>query len=63
MKTDFAELLIKIPIFAALEEAEIKEIESVSHEKVFAANTNVFWEGDAADWFYIVIEGKVKISK
>ena len=63
MKTDVAELLIKIPIFAALEEAEIKEIESLSHEKVFTANANIFWEGDAADWFYIVIEGKVKISK
>jgi len=63
LKTDIAELLIKIPIFASLEEAEIKEIESLSHEKVFAANANIFWEGDAADWFYIVIDGKVKISK
>lgn len=63
MKTDIAELLIKIPIFAALEEAELKEIVSQSHEKKFAANENIFWEGDSSDWFYIVVEGKVKISK
>ena len=63
MKNDIAELLIKIPIFAALEANELKEIVSLSHEKKFAANENIFWESDAADWFYIVIEGKVKISK
>lgn len=30
---------------------------------MFKANETIFWEGDPSDWFYIVAEGKVKITK
>jgi CRP/FNR family transcriptional regulator, nitrogen oxide reductase regulator len=63
LKTDITELLKNIPIFAVLQDSELTEIASLSQEKKFTSTESIFWEGDPSDWFYIVIEGKVKISK
>jgi len=32
-------------------------------ERSFKPGQFVFWEGDAADWFYIVAEGRIKVLK
>lgn len=63
MKADFQDILKNIPIFAVLQDQEIEEFLAFTHEKRLAANENIFWEGDPAEWFYVVVEGKIKISK
>jgi CRP/FNR family transcriptional regulator len=32
-------------------------------ERKFAAGEYVFWEGDPAEWFYIITQGSIKVSK
>jgi CRP/FNR family transcriptional regulator, nitrogen oxide reductase regulator len=63
LKNDPAPILKNSPIFAALNEAELGELSGLAIERSFVPSEAIFWEGDASDWFYIVVEGKVKVSK
>jgi CRP/FNR family transcriptional regulator, nitrogen oxide reductase regulator len=56
-------ILKQSPIFAALDKAEFRELSGLAVERNFVPSESIFWEGDASDWFYIVVEGKVKVSK
>jgi len=55
--------LKKIPIFSSLNDDEIKEILPYSIKETFKKKQEIFSEGDSSDWFYILISGKVKITK
>ena len=57
------QILKQSPIFKALDETELRELSNLAVERQFAANEAIFWEGDAPDWFYIIAEGRVKITK
>lgn len=58
-----AEALKRTFIFSSLSEAELVELSRLAVERSFNAGEYVFWEGDAADYFYIVLEGRIKVSK
>ncbi len=57
------EHLKKIPLFSGLSEEEIGEISSYIECKRFRKKEGIFSEGDQSNWFYILVEGKVKITK
>ena len=63
MKGEKVEDLKKIPIFSALNDEELKEIQSYLIKENFKKKQDIFSEGDPSDWFYILISGKVKITK
>jgi len=53
----------QIPLFSGLSEEEIGEISSYVERKSFSRKKTIFSEGDPSNWFYILFEGKVKITK
>lgn len=55
--------LSKIPLFNALTPDEIKEIHPYISKLSVKKKDVIFSEGDPSDWFYIVLKGKVKITK
>lgn len=55
--------LSKITLFNSLAPDEIKEIHPYITKVSFKKKDVIFSEGDPPDWFYIVINGKVKITK
>lgn len=52
-----------IPIFSALSDKELKEIHPCVVKEKYKKRQEIFSEGDPPDWFYIVLSGKVKITK
>lgn len=57
------EELRKIPVFASLSDDDLKEISALMSAQAFKKKMEIFSEGDNPDWFYILLEGKVKITK
>lgn len=55
--------LKKIPIFSALSVQEVNEVTRFLLTEKFKKKDIIFSEGDSPDWLYIVIKGKVKITK
>ncbi len=58
-----AEALKRTFIFSSLSKAELVELSRLAVKRSFNAGEYIFWEGDAADYFYIVLEGRIKVSK
>jgi CRP/FNR family transcriptional regulator len=58
-----AEILKRVPIFSSLPDDELNALAKLAVERNFMSNESIFWEGDAPVWFYIVIEGQVKVIK
>jgi len=58
-----SQLLKRSFIFSELSEKELAELAGLAARRSFATGEFVFWEGDAPDSFYIVIEGRVKVLK
>ena len=58
-----SQLLKRSFIFSELSEKELAELADLAARRSFAPGEFVFWEGDAPDSFYIVIEGRVKVLK
>ena len=56
-------MLEKIGIFSALSRVEAKSIEPFFRQERRKRKDVIFSEGDPSQWFYIVLEGKVKITK
>ena len=46
-----------------MNERELTELAELATERSFADGEFVFWEGDAPNWFYIIVEGRVKVLK
>jgi len=63
LKQDIATLIKQSALFSALNENQSRELAGLAVERQCVPGETIFWEGDASDRFYIVIEGKVKISK
>lgn len=55
--------LNEISIFSTLSASDITEIHPYIVTETYRKKDMIFSEGDPSDWFYIVIEGKVKITK
>jgi len=61
--TDKAEILKRVPIFSSLPDDELNALANLAVERNFMSNEFIFWEGETPVWFYIVIEGQVKVIK
>jgi CRP/FNR family transcriptional regulator len=55
--------LIKIPLFSSLSEEEIGEIRRCMKIRVFKKKDTIFSEGDPSNRFFVLVSGKVKITK
>lgn len=63
MKGEKVDDLKRIPIFSTLNDEELKEIQPYLIKENFKKKQEIFSEGDTSEWFYILISGKVKITK
>lgn len=55
--------LKKIPIFGTLNASDMEEVKPYLIPAKFRKKEVIFSEGDPSDWLYVVIKGKVKITK
>lgn len=55
--------LKKVSLFKNLSDAEIKELGPYLATETFKRKETIFSEGEPPEWFYIVLSGKVKITK
>ena len=55
--------LHEIPMFSALEDEHIKELQNDIHIKHYTKDSIVFYEGDESEYLYILMEGDVKLYK
>lgn len=62
-KSAKAEVLKKSLIFSSLNEDELQELATLAVERHLVPAEFAFWEGDAAEWFYLVATGRVKVIK
>ncbi|MFQ5996423.1 MAG: Crp/Fnr family transcriptional regulator [Dehalococcoidales bacterium] len=63
MSTNRAEILKQSLIFSSLNSDELAELSQLVIERNFRPDEFVFWEGDNPDYFYIVVEGRIKVIK
>jgi CRP/FNR family transcriptional regulator len=55
--------LEKVPMFSALDESYLKELQNNTHIKHFTKDSIVFYEGDHSDYLHILLDGNVKLYK
>lgn len=58
-----AGLLGASSIFSGLNEEELAELANLAIERNFVPDEYIFWDGDAPDRFYIIVDGKVRVLK
>jgi CRP-like cAMP-binding protein len=63
VKQDKLQIFKQSQVFSALDDNELQELSRLARERRLVAAETVFWEGDTADWFYLVAEGRVKVTK
>jgi CRP-like cAMP-binding protein len=56
------ELLRRYPYFAAVGEESLKQLAMIAEEKDVAAHTEMFHEGDPADYLNVIVTGEVDIQ-
>jgi CRP-like cAMP-binding protein len=57
------EQLKRIDLFSGLKPAAIELIAKVATEETHALGTKIFQHGDAGDKLYLILEGKIRISR
>jgi len=57
------EILRRSLIFSTLKDEELAQLSQLAIERSLHSDEFVFWEGDSPDYFYIVVEGRVKVVK
>jgi CRP/FNR family transcriptional regulator, cyclic AMP receptor protein len=55
--------LAKVPLFAGLTPGALEVISKVATEESHAMGTKIFQHGDPGDKLYIILDGKVRISR
>jgi CRP/FNR family transcriptional regulator, nitrogen oxide reductase regulator len=63
MKQNVISILKQSAPFSTLDEIELNELSGLVVERSYMPDESIFWEGDISDWFYVVAEGKIKVSK
>lgn len=58
-----AQVLGQSSIFSSLGDDELADLVGLTTERSFVTDEFIFWEGDAPGWFYVMVEGKVKVVK
>lgn len=60
---DRVEQLARVDLFAGLKPEALTLIAKVATEEMHAVGTKIFQHGDAGDKLYLILEGKVRISR
>jgi len=60
---DIITVIKSVPIFSGLADAEIAAVLRIAVERPYGRSEIIFSDGDLADGFYIVVQGKIKIFK
>ena len=55
--------LKQVDLFSGLKQPALEVIARVAHEESHAAGTKVFRHGDTGDKLYVILEGKIRISR
>jgi len=58
-----AEVLKLSFIFSSLNDDELGKLANIAIERSLTPGEFVFWDGDAPEWFYMVVAGKVRVLK
>ena len=58
-----AELLKRALIFSSLSDDELEKVARPASERSYGTGEYIFWEGDSADYFYFIMEGRIKVLK
>jgi CRP-like cAMP-binding protein len=61
--SDIVEQLRKVDLFAGLKPEALTLISKVATEEMHALGTKIFQHGDAGDKLYLILEGRVRISR
>jgi len=61
--SDRLELLGKVPLFSGLTPAALELVAGVANEETHATGTVIFEHGDVGDKLYIILTGRVRISR
>lgn len=56
-------VLKKVTLFEGLNSDQLKKVAAIAKERAFNASDRVFKEGDRGDEFFVIMSGKVRISK
>lgn len=56
-------LLRKVPRFEGLTTHQLQKVAALAVSKTFEGGAQIFSEGDPGDAMYVIVEGKVRISK
>ena len=57
------EQLRTVPIFKALDDAHLVQVAALAEEQRFVSGETIFAEGDPGDYLFVIIEGRVRLSK
>lgn len=55
--------LHKVPLFAALDPADLQQVARVATERAFATGETLFRQGDRGDALYVVVDGALRIEQ
>lgn len=56
-------ILATTPLFSGMTNEQLNQIRDIAQEKQYKRGETVFWEGEPAIGFYVVVGGQVKIYK
>jgi len=62
-KSELEEVLLSMPPFKNLSNKNIKLLMKVMHNRIYAANEYIFFQGDPGIGLYIIIRGEVSIME
>jgi CRP/FNR family transcriptional regulator len=61
-QTDKVDVLRAVELFEGATEELLNKVAEIAEEKSFALGEMIFEEGEKAEWVYLLLEGKVRIS-
>ena len=59
---DTVEVLRNVGLFEGASEEMLTKVAAIAEEKTFTLGEMIFEEGEKAEWVYILLDGKVRIS-
>jgi len=58
-----SDIISATPLFKGLPEGHLQEIEQIAVNKYFNKDESIFFDGEKASGFFVVVEGRIKIYK
>ncbi|HUQ40841.1 MAG TPA: cyclic nucleotide-binding domain-containing protein [Acidimicrobiales bacterium] len=50
-----------VPLFGGLSDKELLSVLVDAQDRVYAAGQDIVTQGDAGDWFFLILEGRAKV--